>query len=459
LVTSAIDTYGWNDALSIYSFEQILVQTEATLEWFIRQLQMPRSKTPQTETIRTEACASALSHADPELLRQRQIDIRSIKSLNDETQLAIEERIQYLTRSPEAIWREFLELRSEQPLSPCHSWSALDRSYRIVEGVARYSTEYAAQVLSILRRSGDIPSSWLDVCAIRLAGEMQLKAAIPCLLDFLGADDLQTDSESRRALVKLGTDRVIAEAALRYPSSTDGFRLGVTGVLEEIRSDSAIQTLRDLLKLEEDRQLRMFLIMAVLQNFDETGIDLARQFVVENRVDVYSAELRSVLFTTCEMMGLRFPEYDAWLADSEENDGDRRRMAFLKKFQPATVLRSGNERVRYPVATIAQYGPNDRVTTKIVVRVVKWPGNPPIVARWMGTGVKDDPKVREQIGKFFEDHRVKSVLMMQECNIGCPHEAGLDFPAGQDCPFCPFWKGRQGTDQDVSPRGTDQHRE
>lgn len=30
-------------------------------------------------------------------------------------------------------------------------------------------------------------------------------------------------------------------------------------------------------------------------------------------------------------------------------------------------------------------------------------------------------------------------------NIGCPHEEGEDFPSGEDCPFCPFWKGKQGS--------------
>jgi hypothetical protein len=66
--------------------------------------------------------------------------------------------------------------------------------------------------------------------------------------------------------------------------------------------------------------------------------------------------------------------------------------------------------------------------------------------RWGLSGTaKDDPKVRERIGKFFEDHRVKSLFLMQERNIGRPHEAELDFPVGQDCPFCPYWKGKQGT--------------
>ena len=31
--------------------------------------------------------------------------------------------------------------------------------------------------------------------------------------------------------------------------------------------------------------------------------------------------------------------------------------------------------------------------------------------------------------------------------MGCPHEEGEDFPEGEDCPFCPFWKGKQGSNR------------
>jgi hypothetical protein len=31
--------------------------------------------------------------------------------------------------------------------------------------------------------------------------------------------------------------------------------------------------------------------------------------------------------------------------------------------------------------------------------------------------------------------------MTQEI-IGCPHEEGIDYPEKEDCPQCPFWKGR-----------------
>lgn len=98
---------------------------------------------------------------------------------------------------------------------------------------------------------------------------------------------------------------------------------------------------------------------------------------------------------------------------------------------------------KYPIGTVALYGPDDKITTKIVAGVVKREGADAIVERWVGTGIKDNPKVQRKIQEFFARHGVKSVVAT-ETNFGCPHEEGLDFPTGADCPFCSFWAGKQG---------------
>ncbi len=98
----------------------------------------------------------------------------------------------------------------------------------------------------------------------------------------------------------------------------------------------------------------------------------------------------------------------------------------------------------FPVGTIALYGPDDKVTTKIVAGVIANEGAEAIIERWVGTGVQDSPKVQQEIQEFFLLHGVKSVAV-SDGNIGCPHEEGEDFPVGEDCPFCPFWKGKQGS--------------
>jgi hypothetical protein len=78
--------------------------------------------------------------------------------------------------------------------------------------------------------------------------------------------------------------------------------------------------------------------------------------------------------------------------------------------------------------------------------VILHDGAEPIMMRWVATDVTTSPKVQQELKDFFLQHEVKSVVATDR-NIGCPHEEGLDFPDGEDCPFCPFWKGKQGSNQ------------
>ena len=66
--------------------------------------------------------------------------------------------------------------------------------------------------------------------------------------------------------------------------------------------------------------------------------------------------------------------------------------------------------------------------------------------RWVATDVTTSPKVQQEMKDFFLRHGVKSVAMSQG-NMGCPHEEGEDFPYGEDCPFCPFWRGKPGSNR------------
>jgi hypothetical protein len=98
----------------------------------------------------------------------------------------------------------------------------------------------------------------------------------------------------------------------------------------------------------------------------------------------------------------------------------------------------------YPLGTVAMYGPDDKTTTKIAAAVILHDGAELILKRWVATDVTTNPKVQQEMKDFFLQHGVKSVAMSQG-NMGCPHEEGEDFPHGEDCPFCPFWKGKQGS--------------
>jgi SEC-C motif len=104
------------------------------------------------------------------------------------------------------------------------------------------------------------------------------------------------------------------------------------------------------------------------------------------------------------------------------------------------------EPMKYPTGTMTFYGPDDKITTKIAAAVFTAENSEAIIYHWVATDVTVNPKIQREIQEFFKKHGVKSVET-SDGNMGCPHEEGEDFPEGEDCPFCPFWKGKQGINE------------
>jgi len=100
----------------------------------------------------------------------------------------------------------------------------------------------------------------------------------------------------------------------------------------------------------------------------------------------------------------------------------------------------------YPVATLAFYGPTDRLATKLAVGIVTYDdAEPAQMQRWYSEAcdIRHDVQVMEQALEFVRNHEAKSVVIAEGI-LRCPHEEGIDYPEGEDCPQCPFWAGRQG---------------
>jgi hypothetical protein len=98
----------------------------------------------------------------------------------------------------------------------------------------------------------------------------------------------------------------------------------------------------------------------------------------------------------------------------------------------------------YPIATIALYGPDDRKATKLVVGIIHAKdGNPDPLLKWFSEeeDLRTSRTVLAEVRAALEEHGVKSVSTVDRI-IGCPHEEGIDYPDGANCPQCPFWANR-----------------
>lgn len=149
------------------------------------------------------------------------------------------------------------------------------------------------------------------------------------------------------------------------------------------------------------------------------GIGVPPQFI-------YAFEKTGILLTEFNYDSLTDDQLEQWQAAIEEHEDQ---------------FGDWDDKQRYPVGAITMYGPNKTDTTMVVAAVMKDADTDPIYERWVGSSVKDDRRVKQQVQEFFLAHNVQSVIYVRE-NIACAHEEGLDYPFGQDCPFCPYWKGR-----------------
>ena len=92
----------------------------------------------------------------------------------------------------------------------------------------------------------------------------------------------------------------------------------------------------------------------------------------------------------------------------------------------------------FPLATITYHGPSPGLATKITVGILKDKKQVPIIKSWFGDNIAEDEEAAKEIALFIQEHDVARVLT-SEWVLSCPHEEGLDYPEGMNCPRCPDW--------------------
>ena len=113
--------------------------------------------------------------------------------------------------------------------------------------------------------------------------------------------------------------------------------------------------------------------------------------------------------------------------------------------KPITILRrkskAGDQ--GFPSATLAFYGPDDKRATKAVLGIFFFEGDEGTIHRYYGEDkdLRFSIQTQEDILARLKEHGVQSLIMVEKI-FGCPHEEGKDYPMGESCPDCPFWKDR-----------------
>jgi hypothetical protein len=96
-----------------------------------------------------------------------------------------------------------------------------------------------------------------------------------------------------------------------------------------------------------------------------------------------------------------------------------------------------------PRATLAFYGPDNTRASKAVLGIFLQEDGDAIIHRYFSdeADARYKTEIQENVLARLREHDVRSLIMMEEI-FGCPHEEGIDYPEGEPCPQCPFWRGR-----------------
>ncbi len=115
----------------------------------------------------------------------------------------------------------------------------------------------------------------------------------------------------------------------------------------------------------------------------------------------------------------------------------------------------------YPIATIAYYGPDDKFASKVAVGIIlQEDGDVAFLERWFteDIDIRVDPSINRQIVEFINSHDARSVIITDGI-IGCPHEEGIDYPEGENCPQCPYWADRDRWTGELTAEGREKRLE
>ncbi len=97
----------------------------------------------------------------------------------------------------------------------------------------------------------------------------------------------------------------------------------------------------------------------------------------------------------------------------------------------------------FPVATVAFYGPDNTRASKVVCAIVMHEDSEPeLMRKWFSNGdARKSENILGELIAYIEENEAKSVAIIDDI-FGCPHEEGIDYPEGESCPECPYWKNR-----------------
>ena len=160
--------------------------------------------------------------------------------------------------------------------------------------------------------------TWLEVFLVDLAGEMRLESAVPLIVSKLYEEGDVLNEDCVQALAKIGTDEAALKLAEGFGAAPFHYRLHAADALGRIHSDVAVQKSLDLLQVEKDACVRGNLGLSLVSQFATEAVEPVRQMVLKGDYEGTGVDLKGDLVHACQVMAVRFPEFDVWEKEARQ---------------------------------------------------------------------------------------------------------------------------------------------
>lgn len=316
LAIQAIHQYGRRDAFPLLHVLADLAQTEATLDWAIRELSRPQDRAFSLRLSRL------VCNADPRLLQPRDQDIRKAPGFAPEFVSELQDRLRLLTWDADQCWRE-LEAIADKGKDKLYAGEiGFGHARQVIQALGRQAERFTDRLLTSLSQKiedrEDNPMTWMEIFLVMLAGEMRLEPAIPLIVAKLHDFGELLAEECVTALAKIGTDQAALALGEGFLAEGWDYRLYASGAFDALHADATVAKCLELLPQETEADIRTNLANGVSANFASEGIKPVRQLILRQEYDPGMLDLPSTLATVATIMGVTFPEYDQWKKEAEE---------------------------------------------------------------------------------------------------------------------------------------------
>lgn len=350
LAIQAIEKYGRQQAFLYVHPLADLAQTEATVEWAIRELHREEEKHEDRDTY-FPALSRLLCHADPRLLVPRTQEILQAPGFLKDLTFEFQERLDLLTWDADRCWKE-MEAMCQEAVKPDMADFDFGHAHRVVEALARQGEQHTEKILKLLGQQvtdfENDPMAWREIFLVELAGEMRLEPAVPLIVGKLHVMGEILSEAAVDALGMIGTDAAAEAVTEGWLATEWDYRLYATSALEKIHSDTTVRKCLELLPQDKDRDIRTKLADALLAQLDPAGIDPVREMVQKRAYDDSVLDLKSRLVAVSLLVGVDFPELPIWKREAEEGQARiERRMRQMRLPIPAPACPAPEPREDY----------------------------------------------------------------------------------------------------------------